>query len=91
MRRIVRWLVVASFALTVLPAAGFADQKNADLYDCGKPKCSDWAPKGENTCRTCETVQCRKQGDKELIVGSKKQNQCYQGQGDPPSDEELNK
>lgn len=89
MRQIVRCLVVASFALTVLPAAGFADEKK-DLYDCGEPKCTDWAAKGENTCRTCDTVQCRKQGDDELIVGSKKQSQCYPGHGDPPSDEELN-
>ena len=85
MQRIVRWLVVVSFALMVLPAIGFADE---DVYDCGKPKCGEWAPKGENTCRTCETTQCRKQGDEELLVGSKKQNWCYPGHGSPPSEEE---
>jgi len=89
MQRIVRWVVLASFALVVLPTAGFADEKK-DLYDCGKPKCTEWAPKGENTCRTCDTAQCRKQGDQELLAGSKKQNQCYEGHGSPPSDEELN-
>jgi len=90
MRRMIRWLGVGLFAVTVLPSAGFADDKNAGLYDCGEPKCGEWAPKGENTCRTCDTVQCKKRGNDELIVGSKKKTQCYEGHGDPPSEEELN-
>lgn len=89
MRPIVRWLGVSLFALTVMPAAGFAEEEDAALYDCGEPKCSEWAPKGENTCRTCDTVQCRKRGNDELIVGNKKKSQCYEGHGKPPSDEEL--
>jgi uncharacterized membrane protein len=91
MRRIVRGLVLASFVLAVLPAAAFAGENEEDVYDCGKPNCTKWAPKGENTCRSCETTQCRKQGDKELLVGSKTRNECYQGHGAPPSDEELKK
>jgi hypothetical protein len=88
MRRMVRWLVMVSFALTVLPAAGFADDEKAGVYDCGEPKCGEWKPKGANTCRTCETVQCRKQGDEELLAGSKKRNECYEGHGAPPTDAE---
>ena len=89
MGRIVRWLGVCGFALTLLlPAPGFADEKEG-LYDCGEPKCSEWAPKGENTCRTCKIVQCRKQGGDELLVGEKTKSQCYEGHGDPPSEEEL--
>lgn len=89
MRRIVGWVGACLFALTVAPVAGFAEDANAGLYDCGEPKCTEWAPKGENTCRTCDTAQCRKRGNDELLVGSKKKTQCYEGHGAPPSEEEL--
>jgi|RhiMetdeSRZDD1v2_1073273.scaffolds.fasta_scaffold531569_2 uncharacterized membrane protein len=89
MRPIVGWLGVILFVLVVSPAAAFAEEKTSDLYDCGEPKCSEWAPKGENTCRTCDTAQCRKRGNDELLVGNKKKSQCYEGHGAPPSEEEL--
>ena len=89
MRRIVGWLGVVLFVCAVVPAAGFAEDAKADLYDCGEPKCTEWAPMGENTCRTCDTAQCRKRGNDELLVGSKKKSQSYEGHGAPPSEEEL--
>ena len=75
MRRIDRLFVIGLcfFALTVIPAIGFAatptEKEKADLYDCGDKKCSEWAPKGENTCRTCSIAQCKKQNGNELLVG----------------------
>lgn len=90
MRSIVGWRGAVLLALAVAPAMALADDANKDLYDCGEPKCTEWAPKGENTCRSCDIAQCRKQGDDELLVGNKKKSQCYEGHGTPPSDAELN-
>ena len=89
MRRIDRWAAtgLCFLALTMLPAASFGQESESELYDCGKRNCTEWAPKGENTCRTCSTAQCRKNQDgEELLVGEKKQSQCYEGHGSPPQD-----
>jgi hypothetical protein len=94
MRRFDRLFVIGLclFAFSAIPAIGFAAQptekEKAELYDCGKKNCSEWAPKGENTCRTCSIAQCKKQNGNELLVGEKKQSQCFEGHGAPPSDEE---
>ena len=88
MRRMARWLVLGLFALAMLAAPSLGDD---ELYDCGKKICGEWAPKGENTCRSCKTVQCRKQGEDELIAGSKTHSECYEGHGKPPKDDEQEK
>jgi hypothetical protein len=82
--------VLCWFVLTVLPAAGSGEEKekNAGLYDCGERTCGEWAPKGENTCRSCSIAQCKKQNGGELLVGEKKQSECYQGHGAPPKSSE---
>ena len=92
MRRIVRWTLMASFALAMLPAAGSADEnEKKGVYECGDWDCSEWKEKGENTCRSCTMAICRKEGEKELLVpGGKTKKQCYPGHGEPPSEEELN-
>jgi hypothetical protein len=73
-------------ALLVLPMPGLGEEEKAELHDCGERICGEWKPKGENTCRTCTTAQCRKQGDQELLAGDKKETECYQGHGEPPKD-----
>jgi hypothetical protein len=89
MKRIHRWAAAGAFlfALLIVPATGFG--QSSELYDCGKRNCTEWAPNGENTCRTCRTAQCKKQGGSELLVGEKKSNECYEGHGPPPEDEEA--
>jgi hypothetical protein len=86
MRRMARWLVLALFAVAMLAAPSLGGEDK--LYDCGKKNCSEWKPKGEKTCRSCKIVQCKKQGEDELIAGEKTQNECYDGHGNPPSDDE---
>ncbi len=90
MRRIDRSIITALcfVFLAFVPVSGSAEDTSG-LKDCGDRKCTEWAPKGEKTCRTCSTVQCEKQGDQELMKGVKKETQCYEGHGDPPSDEEA--
>ena len=93
MRRFDRLFLIGLclFGLLV-PAIGFAaaptEQEKAELYDCGQKNCTEWAPKGANTCRTCSTAQCKKQNGNELLVGEKKSSQCFEGHGAPPTDDE---
>ena len=94
MRRFERLFLIALclFVVSAIPAVGFAaaptEKEKAELYDCGQKNCSEWAPKGENTCRTCSIAQCKKQNGNELLVGEKKQSQCFEGHGAPPPDDE---
>ncbi len=74
--------------LLLWPASGFGQASEDELYDCGERQCDDWKPKGENTCRTCTTMQCKKVEDGDAIAGSKTQTECYEGHGPPPEDEE---
>jgi hypothetical protein len=89
MRRFDRWIITGACLCTLwlLPVAGFGDEaEESKPYDCSKPQCSEWAPKGENTCRTCSIVQCKKENGGEVLVGEKKQSECYPGHGKPPKE-----
>ena len=71
----------------LFPFEGLAEQNSGSsgpLYDCGTRNCGAWKGKGENTCRTCTTPQCRKRGGKEILVGKKTETECYGGHGPPP-------
>lgn len=86
----VRVVVGAMLGLLLLwPGAGFGqDDEEPALYDCGERQCGEWKAKGDNTCRSCTTMQCKKAEGGEVIAGSKKQNECYEGHGPPPEDDE---
>jgi hypothetical protein len=89
MRNLDRWIgaSLGFLALAMVPVTGFGDEPARPvLYDCGERICSDWAPEGENTCRSCTTAQCREQNGDELLAGHKKQTECFEGYGDPPKD-----
>lgn len=56
-------------------------------FDCTgvSPTCGAWAPKGANTCRTCQQAQCKTENGKEVIAGNKTTTECYEGHGSPPA------
>jgi hypothetical protein len=56
-------------------------------FDCTGvgPTCGAWAPKGANTCRTCQQAQCKTENGKEVIAGNKTTTECYEGHGKPPA------
>ncbi len=90
MRRIGRWLSASLYfcSMALIPLASFGEEPApSDLHDCGKRICEAWAPKDANTCRTCTIAQCRTQDGSELLVGQKKQSECYEGHDAPPADE----
>ena len=89
MRRSDRWIstTLCFLVLMILPVSAFGEEPTQpELFDCGKKICGEWAPKEENTCRTCSIAQCKKQDGGELLVGVKKQTECYEGHGPPPED-----
>lgn len=49
-------------------------------------KCNAWAPKGPNTCRTCQQALCKIENGKEVLAGNKRQTECFEGHGTPPPD-----
>jgi hypothetical protein len=60
----------------------------ANVHDCSgiKLNCGSWAPKGGNTCRTCQLAQCKTENGGEVVAGNKTQNECYEGHGTPGQD-----
>ena len=90
MRRFDLWSVAFAclVALTAIPAAGSAEEKKKpDVYECGERHCGAWAPKGDNTCRSCTTPLCKKETGGDALAGEKKQSECYPGHGAPPKDD----
>ncbi len=74
--------------LLLLPLPGLGDPGDAPrLHDCGDRICGEWKPKGDNTCRTCETAQCKEVSDGEALAGTKKETECYEGHGAPPPED----
>jgi membrane protein involved in colicin uptake len=68
-------------------AADKAAAAKAAVHDCAvKPTCGAWAPKGSNTCRTCQQALCKTENGNDVLAGNKTQTQCYDGHGAPPSD-----
>ena len=68
-------------------AAAKAAAAKAAVHDCAvKPTCGAWAPKGSNTCRTCQQALCKTENGNDVLAGNKTQTQCYDGHGAPPSD-----
>jgi hypothetical protein len=68
-------------------AAAKAAAAKAAVHDCAvKPTCGSWAPKGNNTCRTCQQALCKTENGNDVLAGNKTQTQCYDGHGAPPSD-----
>lgn len=68
-------------------AADKAAAAKAVVHDCAvKPTCGAWAPKGSNTCRTCQQALCKTENGNDVLAGNKTQTQCYDGHGAPPSD-----
>jgi hypothetical protein len=61
---------------------------SANVHDCPgiKLNCGSWAPKGGNTCRTCQLAQCKTENGGEVVAGNKTQNECYEGHGTPGQD-----
>jgi len=94
MRRVSPWIrmVLALAFLVALGAPAPAQEDDAPaLHDCGDRICGEWKQKsdekGDRTCRSCETAQCKTIDGKDALAGTKKQTECYEGHGPPPEDD----
>lgn len=78
-------LVLAIPAISI--AAPNTGGGGGGVHDCAgvERTCGGWAPKGNNTCRTCQQAQCKTENGNEVIAGNKTQTECYEGHGSPPS------
>lgn len=53
-------------------AADKAAAAKAAVHDCAvKPTCGAWAPKGSNTCRTCQQALCKTENGNDVLAGNK--------------------
>jgi hypothetical protein len=74
----------------LIPATANAEPNTGTgptTFDCTgvSPNCGAWAPKGPNTCRTCQQAQCKTENGKEVVAGNKTTTEYYEGHGSPPA------
>jgi hypothetical protein len=79
-------IVALALLVPTLVAAERNTGSGPKTYACPgvERTCGAWAPKGENTCRTCQQAQCKAENGQDVLAGNKTTTECYQGHDSPP-------